>query len=72
MDRLLYRPDEAAAVLGIGRSRLYELLASGEMSSVKIGRSRRVPVEALTAYVRHLPGAGRTCSGVDCQPHIAE
>lgn len=53
-ERLLYRPDEAARVIGVSRSRLYELLASGEIRSVKIGRSRRVLGDALRGYVRHL------------------
>lgn len=71
MDRLLYRPDEAAEVLGIGRSRLYELLASGQMSSVHIGRSRRVPAEALTAYVRDLHEEA-TPGAADRRPHVAD
>ncbi|HUR17499.1 MAG TPA: helix-turn-helix domain-containing protein [Acidimicrobiales bacterium] len=51
---LLLRPEEAAAVLGIGRSTLYELLAAGAVESVLIGKSRRVPVAALDDYVVHL------------------
>ena len=45
---------EAAKVLGIGRSTLYELMASGGMESVVIGRSRRVPHEALISFVAAL------------------
>jgi excisionase family DNA binding protein len=33
---------DAAKFLAIGRARIYELLASGELSSIKIGRSRRI------------------------------
>jgi excisionase family DNA binding protein len=40
--RLLYRPEEAAAVLGLGRTKVYELMASGELRSVKVGGARRV------------------------------
>lgn len=54
MDRLLYRPEEAAALLGVGRSRIYQLLAEGAIGSIQIGRSRRVPADALTAYVNQL------------------
>jgi len=32
-------------------AKVYELMASGRLSSLKIGRSRRIPVEALTAFV---------------------
>lgn len=51
---LLLRPEEAAAVLGVGRSTLYELLAAGALESVLIGKSRRVPVAALADYVAGL------------------
>lgn len=51
---LLLRPEEAAGVLGIGRSTLYELLAAGALESVLIGKSRRVPVAALADYVAGL------------------
>ena len=47
MEKLLLRPVEAAEAIGISRSKIYELLASGELPSVRIGASVRVPVEAL-------------------------
>lgn len=43
--------EEAARRLGIGRTTMYALIASGEVSSVLIGRLRRVPAEALAAYL---------------------
>jgi excisionase family DNA binding protein len=58
VEKLLLRPDEAADVLGIGRSKLYELMATGEVESVFIGSCRRVPMEVLHAYVRRLRAAG--------------
>lgn len=51
MDRLLLRPVEVAEQLGIGRSKAYELIASGEIPSVKIGATVRVPVDALRDWV---------------------
>ena len=54
MSRLLLRPEEAAHLLGVGRSKMYELLASGAVKSVKIGVLRRVPVAALEDYVAAL------------------
>ncbi len=51
MDKLLLTPDEAARVLGIGRSKLYELLRAGVVESVRIGTCRRVPAAALSGYV---------------------
>ena len=51
MEKLLLRVDEAAQATGLGRSKLYELLASGELTSVAVGRSRRIPAEALRKWV---------------------
>jgi excisionase family DNA binding protein len=54
MDVLLLTPEEASEALHIGRSKMYELLASGAVSSVRIGGCRRVPVESLRAYIDRL------------------
>ncbi|MFF2144424.1 helix-turn-helix domain-containing protein [Kitasatospora sp. NPDC058190] len=43
--------EEAARRLGVGRTTMYALVASGEVPSVTIGRLRRVPAEALKEYV---------------------
>lgn len=51
---LLYKPEAAASALGIGRSKFFELVAAGEIETVQIGRSRRIPAEALTTYVDRL------------------
>lgn len=49
-EKLLLKVGEAADRLGIGRSQLYELLRTGEILSVRLGRSRRVPVKALEDF----------------------
>lgn len=51
---LLLRPEEAAQYLGIGRTKIYELIRSGALRSVRIGALRRVPASALTEFVSHL------------------
>jgi excisionase family DNA binding protein len=56
MDKLLLTPREAAQLLGIGRSKLYQLIQSGTVQSVLIGRCRRIPVQALSNYVAALAG----------------
>ncbi|MFJ6908005.1 helix-turn-helix domain-containing protein [Streptomyces griseoluteus] len=43
--------EEAARRLGVGRTTMYALIASGEVSSICIGRLRRVPAEALATYL---------------------
>ena len=45
------RIPQAAAMLGIGRSTLYNCIAAGEIGTIKVGRSTLVPVEALKAFV---------------------
>jgi excisionase family DNA binding protein len=54
--QLLLTPRQAAQALGIGRSQLYELMGKGEIESVRIGASRRIPVDALDHYVMGLRG----------------
>ncbi|MEV6208655.1 helix-turn-helix domain-containing protein [Kitasatospora sp. NPDC051914] len=51
---LVLKVEEAARRLRIGRTLMYELISSGEVQSIAIGRSRRVPVAALTDYVVRL------------------
>jgi excisionase family DNA binding protein len=70
--RLLLTPEEAARRLAIGRTTVYELLSSGALRSVQIGRCRRVPVSALSAYVERLvdqAGVRRTKSSVGASVH---
>lgn len=51
---LMLRPQDAAAAIGIGRTKMFELIASGEVASVLIGRCRCVPHSALQQYVLRL------------------
>lgn len=51
----LDRVEEGARFLKISRSRLYELMSTGELPFVKIGRSRRIPHRAIVELaVKHL------------------
>ena len=54
MTRLLLTVPEAADALAISRSKLYKLLASGAIASIRIDGSRRIPLTALKAYVSRL------------------
>jgi excisionase family DNA binding protein len=51
---LLLTPEQAARVISISRSKLYELMSAGKVPSVRIGASRRVPTASLEQYVRQL------------------
>ena len=54
MDQLLLTPEHAAQLLAVGRTKIYELLRTGAIESVRIGAARRIPAAALTAYVDRL------------------
>jgi excisionase family DNA binding protein len=53
-DELLLTVEEVARRLRIGRTLVYQLISSGELESVKVGRLRRVPAECLPEYVATL------------------
>ncbi|MFZ3595875.1 excisionase family DNA-binding protein [Streptomyces sp. BH104] len=51
---VLLTVEEAARRLGIGRTTCFKLVAMGELESVMVGRLRRVPADAVPAYVATL------------------
>ncbi|MFP3990294.1 helix-turn-helix domain-containing protein [Streptomyces sp. E11-3] len=53
-EQILYRPEEAATVLRIGRSMVYEEIRLGRLQTVRIGRRRLVPPEYIERYVELL------------------
>lgn len=52
--RRMLTVEQAAEALGIGRTSMFALIKSGEVTSVRIGYSRRVPADAIAAYVEWL------------------
>ena len=46
-------------MLGIGRDKLYDLMRSGRLHSVKDGRARFITAKALTEYVAMLEAEAR-------------
>lgn len=54
MERILYPVNEAFERLGVGRSKLYELIADGEIATVKIGRRTLIADADLRAYAERL------------------
>ncbi len=49
---LIYNVDEACQALGLSRTVIYELIRSGRLRSIKQGRRRLVPLQAVEDYVR--------------------
>jgi excisionase family DNA binding protein len=45
------RVEDAARILNVGRSTVYDLIRSGRLRSIKIGRRRLVPRSALDALI---------------------
>ena len=56
MEKILLTPEETAQALNISRTKVFELLQGQALKSVKIGKSRRIPTEALLEYVAALNG----------------
>ncbi len=50
LDKLL-RPEQVAEVLDVSRNKVYELMAAGQLRSLKIGRARRVTIIALQDFI---------------------
>lgn len=51
VERLAVRIPEAAGMLSIGRSKLYQLIAAGDLKTVKVGRGTRVVVASIREFV---------------------
>ena len=52
LERLAFKPHEAAAVLGVSRNRVFELLATGDIASVRYGRTRLIPRQAIERFLK--------------------
>lgn len=46
--------DDAARVIGVARSMLYEIVARGELPSFKIGRRRMILAKELETYINRV------------------
>jgi excisionase family DNA binding protein len=53
-NELLLTVEQAAERLNLGRTFVYGLVQRGELASVKAGRARRVPVQAVDQYIERL------------------
>ena len=54
MTPILVTVEEMATMLSIGRTVAWELVRKGKVKSVKIGRTRRVPITAIQVYIEQL------------------
>ena len=51
MERQLITVSETAKILGIGRTKAYELVRTNALPVVRLGKSIRVPKAALLRYI---------------------
>jgi excisionase family DNA binding protein len=56
VEPLLVRVEEAARLLSLSRSTIYEMMDAGELPSVRRGTARRIPVAALHEWVAQQTG----------------
>jgi excisionase family DNA binding protein len=57
VDRLAHSVSEAAELLALGRTKTWELVHTGELGSVRVGRRVVVPLSAIEDYLdRRLAG----------------
>ena len=52
LEPLLLRATEAGKLLGLGRSKVFAMVAAGELPVIRIGRSVRIPRQALERWIR--------------------
>ena len=53
-ERIVFTVEEAAKRLGVGRTLVYALVRSGDIESIRIGRLRRIPCDALDDFVSRM------------------
>ena len=52
VEPICVRINDAARMIGVGRTKLYELISSGELETLKIGNATRVTTASLRELVR--------------------
>jgi len=54
MDRVLLTPEEVAEALHVGRCTVYDLIRTNQIQSFKIGKLRRIPVDAVHDFIKRM------------------
>jgi excisionase family DNA binding protein len=62
IEPLAVPPRQACLLLGIGNTRLYELIHDGELVTYHEGRARRITMESIHGRVARLAGGGATAA----------
>lgn len=56
VEPICVRVNDAARMIGVGRTKLYELIASGEIEAIKLGKSTRIMTASLHELVMRQRG----------------
>jgi excisionase family DNA binding protein len=59
--------NDLRSALGIGRTKAYELVSSGELRSIRVGNAIRIPKTSLLDYVK---GSGYNVDTADECPYL--
>jgi excisionase family DNA binding protein len=51
-DPICVRVNDAARMIGVGRTKLYKLIAAGEVETVKLGKATRITTASLQNLIR--------------------
>lgn len=55
---MLVSVEDAARLLSVGRTKIYELIGSGDLDGRKAGKSTRIVMASIHQYVENLPRKG--------------
>jgi len=50
-DAALLKPEETASMMRVSRTKVYDLMRTGKLRSIKVDGLRRIPREAIAEYV---------------------
>lgn len=59
MQRIVYTPAEVQSMLGIKRQTVYDLLHSGEIPAIRIGRNYKIPKDMFDAWMAEAAERGK-------------
>lgn len=56
-DPICVRVNDAARMIGVGRTKLYAMISAGEIEAVKLGKATRITTASLHDLIRRQRGA---------------
>ncbi|WP_029547826.1 helix-turn-helix domain-containing protein [Sphingobium yanoikuyae] len=56
MNNILCSVNDAARMLGIGRTKIYDMLSKGDLASMQIGTRRLVKIDSIKALIERATG----------------